>query len=110
LKTKSLTGLLEVLAKSLSVKTLTISPIITRLVVVEDVVKRGKDLSVMPPNERLQRMLQHLEDDPIYAKEYSHFVTGMSYAPEDNRPSFSQALSTARHIVSGIESAFANSA
>ena len=78
--------------------------------ILEEDVRRGKDLSVMPPNERLQRMLQHLEDDPIYANEYSRFVTGMSYAPEDNRPSFSQALSTARHIVSGIESAFANSA
>lgn len=59
------------------------------------------------PIERLLLMLQYLENDPVYADEYEHFVTGMSYAAEDERSSFSQALDTARHIVSRIESAFA---
>ncbi len=66
-----------------------------------------QNLSVMPPIERLLLMLQYLENDPVYADEYEHFLTGMSYATEDERSSFSQALDIARHIVSRIESAFA---
>lgn len=68
---------------------------------------RDKDLnlSAILPIERLQRMLQCLEDDPVYGDEYERFVTGMSYAAEDERSSFSQALDTARRIVSQIESA-----
>ncbi len=66
---------------------------------------RDKDLnlSTIPPIERLLLMLQYLENDPLYAEEYEYFVTGMSYAAEDERSSFSQALDTARHIVSRIE-------
>lgn len=66
---------------------------------------RDKDLnlSTIPPIERLLLMLQYLADDPLYAEEYEYFVTGMSYAAEDERSSFNQALDTARHIVSHIE-------
>ena len=69
--------------------------------------RRDKDLnlSVVPPVERLYRMLQCLEGDSVYANEYERFVIGMSYAAEDKRPSFSQALSSAYHIVNRIESA-----
>jgi predicted nucleotidyltransferase component of viral defense system len=62
------------------------------------------DLSAMPPIERLQKMLQSLEDDPAYADEYERFVTGMSYATENERYSFSRALKTAHRIVSRIDS------
>jgi predicted nucleotidyltransferase component of viral defense system len=62
------------------------------------------DLSAMSPIERLKKMLQSLEDDPAYADEYERFVTGMSYAIENERYSFSQALKTAHRIVSRIES------
>jgi predicted nucleotidyltransferase component of viral defense system len=67
---------------------------------------RDLNLSAIPPIERLLLMLQYLEDDPVYADEYDRFVTGMSYAAEDERSSFSQALDSARHIISRIESAF----
>jgi len=67
---------------------------------------RDKDLnlSVIPPIERLRKMLQCLEGNSAYADEYDHFVIGMSYAAEDERPSFSQALNIVRQIVSHIES------
>lgn len=65
---------------------------------------KGINLSEIPPKQRLQQMLQYLESDPIYANEYDLFVNGMSYASEDERPSFNQALDTARSIISSIES------
>ncbi|WP_254444668.1 nucleotidyl transferase AbiEii/AbiGii toxin family protein [Anabaena sp. UHCC 0187] len=65
---------------------------------------KGINLSEIPPKQRLQQMLQYLESDPIYANEYDLFVNGMSYASEDERPSFNQALDTARGIISSIES------
>lgn len=70
---------------------------------------RDKDLnlSAIPPIERLLLMLQYLQEDAVYADEYEYFVTGMSYATEDERPTFSQALDTTRHIVSRLESALA---
>jgi predicted nucleotidyltransferase component of viral defense system len=72
----------------------------------EDVQRaKGLNLSEIPPIQRLQRMLQYLETDPIYANEYDRFVNGMSYAIENERPSFNQALNTARSIISWIESA-----
>lgn len=69
-------------------------------------VQRAKDdnLSVIPPINYLRNMVQCLLSDPIYADEYKHFVTGMSYAPDDERPLFSQALDAARYIISQIES------
>ncbi|MEA5619269.1 nucleotidyl transferase AbiEii/AbiGii toxin family protein [Cronbergia sp. UHCC 0137] len=63
---------------------------------------KGINLSEIPPKQRLQKMLQYLESDPIYANEYDLFVNGMSYALEDDRPSFSQALDTVRSIISRI--------
>ncbi|MBD2566706.1 nucleotidyl transferase AbiEii/AbiGii toxin family protein [Anabaena lutea FACHB-196] len=65
---------------------------------------KGIDLSEVPPKQRLQTMLQYLESDPIYANEYDRFVNGMSYASEDDRPSFRQALDTAHGIINCIES------
>lgn len=61
---------------------------------------RGINLSAIPPVERLQRMLQYLEADSIYAHKYDRFVNGMSYALENERP---QALDTVRSIISCIE-------
>lgn len=74
----------------------------------EEDAERDKDLnlSAIPPIERLLLMLQYLEEDAVYAEEYERFVTGMSYAAEDERSSFSQAMDTAHHIVSRIESTF----
>lgn len=69
-------------------------------------VQRAKDdnLSSIPPIEHLQNMLQRLSSDSIYADEYKHFVTGMSYAADDERPSFNQALNAAHCIISQVES------
>lgn len=69
---------------------------------------RELNLSTVTPMQLLQRMLLCLEDDPIYANEYERFVVGMSYATETERPSFSQALDTARRIISRIEFSLAN--
>ena len=62
---------------------------------------RDKDLnlSAIPSIERLLLMLQYLEEDAVYAEEYERFVTGMSYALENERPTFSQAWNSVRHIV-----------
>jgi predicted nucleotidyltransferase component of viral defense system len=66
--------------------------------------KRGRDLSVISPRERLQQMLQCLEDDSGYKDEYDRFVSGMSYAVENLRPSFNQALTAVRRLVNQISS------
>jgi hypothetical protein len=62
---------------------------------------RDKDLnlSAIPSIEHLPLMLQYLEEDAVYADEYERFVTGMSYALEDERPTFNQAWNSVRHIV-----------
>ncbi|MFM2063863.1 MAG: hypothetical protein RLZZ507_3534 [Cyanobacteriota bacterium] len=57
------------------------------------------DLSEVPQKQRLQTMLQYLEFETIYTNEYDRFVNGMSYASEDERPSFGQALDTARSLI-----------
>jgi len=64
---------------------------------------KGLNLSAIPPIERLLLMLQCLESDTVYANEYERFVIGMSYAAENERSSFSQALDTVRQIISRIE-------
>ncbi|NET61123.1 MAG: nucleotidyl transferase AbiEii/AbiGii toxin family protein [Symploca sp. SIO2E6] len=75
------------------------------ITLLEEDVGRDKDLNLLaiPPIERLFLMLQYLEDDPVYADEYERFVTSMSYATEDERPSFRQALDSAHRIVSRID-------
>jgi predicted nucleotidyltransferase component of viral defense system len=62
---------------------------------------RGKIKSLANSEvELLHKMLLTLEDDSLYANEYQQFVTGMSYAVEDECPTFSEAIDAVKSIIS----------
>jgi predicted nucleotidyltransferase component of viral defense system len=66
---------------------------------------RGKIKSLANSEvELLQKMLLTLEDDSLYANEYQQFVTGMSYAVEDECPTFSEAIDAVKSIIGIIVS------
>jgi predicted nucleotidyltransferase component of viral defense system len=52
--------------------------------------------------ELLQKMLLTLENDFLYRNEYQQFVTGMSYAVEDECPTFSKAKDIVKSIIDRI--------
>ncbi len=54
--------------------------------------------------ELLQKMLLTLEDDSLYDNEYQQFVTGMSYAVEDECATFYEAIDVVKSIISRIQS------
>ncbi|MEH1776255.1 nucleotidyl transferase AbiEii/AbiGii toxin family protein [Nostoc sp.] len=65
---------------------------------------RGKIQSLANSEvELLQKMLQTLENDFLYRNEYQLFVTGMSYAREDECPTFSEAINAVKSIISIIK-------
>ncbi|MEA5517269.1 nucleotidyl transferase AbiEii/AbiGii toxin family protein [Nodularia sp. UHCC 0506] len=65
---------------------------------------RGKIQSLaIPTVEFLPKMLYELESDPIYNDEYQQFVTGMSYATEDECPTFEQCIKTIKSIITNFE-------
>jgi hypothetical protein len=53
----------------------------------------------LPAIERLRRMLDGLENDPLYEAEYERFVLGMSYAADAERPSFQESLQVVDRLV-----------
>jgi predicted nucleotidyltransferase component of viral defense system len=53
----------------------------------------------LPAIERLRRMLNGLENDPLYEAEYERFVLGMSYAADSERPNFQESLEVAARLV-----------
>jgi predicted nucleotidyltransferase component of viral defense system len=55
--------------------------------------------AALPPIQRLRRMLDMLESDPLYKVEYEQFVLGMSYAADAERLSFQAALQIATRLV-----------
>jgi hypothetical protein len=57
----------------------------------------GVEISSEP--EQLHRMLNTLENDPLYAMEYERFVLGMSYATDSKRPSFQESLRILTRLV-----------
>lgn len=57
------------------------------------------DISV---SERLQRMLQILQTDEVYATEYQNFVVGMSYASDEDRISFVAALDSLQELIAEV--------
>lgn len=69
--------------------------------VLEEDESRSKNSALLgvQPLERLLMMLRCLEENSIYAEQYERFVTGMSYATEDERLSFNQALLSVRRII-----------
>ncbi|MDF5722609.1 MAG: nucleotidyl transferase AbiEii/AbiGii toxin family protein [Rhizonema sp. PD37] len=65
---------------------------------------RGKIKSLANSEVKLlQKMLLTLEDDSLYANEYQQFVTGMSYATEDECPTFIEAIDAVKSIISIIK-------
>lgn len=52
--------------------------------------------------EKFTAMLTILKTDKEYPKEYERFVMGMSYAIEEEQPSFNQALSKVEQLVSHV--------
>lgn len=51
----------------------------------------------------LQKMLLTLENDSLYNNEYQQFVTGMSYATEDECPTFSEGIDALKSIINIIK-------
>ena len=52
----------------------------------------------MTPAERVTAALKTLADDPDYPHEYERFVLNMSYAAEDETPTFEAALDAVRRL------------
>lgn len=68
---------------------------------------RGQIQSLsIPKVELLPKMFEQLESDPIYHEEYTRFVKGMSYATEDECPTFEECIETVKSIVARLELAF----
>lgn len=58
--------------------------------------------SGLPMAEKFRQMLEGLESDPQYVKEYDRFVKGVSYAKEDETPDFAQALQAVRKLIEAV--------
>ena len=61
--------------------------------------KNTPAFSGLPVAEKFRQMLDVLERDLQYVKEYDRFVKGVSYAREGETPDFAQALQAARELV-----------
>lgn len=55
---------------------------------------RSKDATAeaLPLIVRMESMFQTLKSDPLYKEEFAQFVVQMSYAPDNARPSFDEAM------------------
>jgi predicted nucleotidyltransferase component of viral defense system len=60
---------------------------------------KNPDLADLTPLERLTLLVEKLNNDPLYAEEYERFVLGMSYAADDERPTFEAAVAAIERIV-----------
>ena len=71
-----------------------------------DTIDRDKDraemLAGLSISEKLSKVLNILDTDPEYPKEYERFVNSMSYAQDETVPTYKQALEKVRLIVSSI--------
>ncbi|MEH1835632.1 MAG: nucleotidyl transferase AbiEii/AbiGii toxin family protein [Nostoc sp.] len=73
-------------------------------VIAEDIERRRKKIKLANSEiELLQEMVLTLENDSLYGNEYQQFVTGMSYAVEDECPTFSEAIDAVKSIISIIK-------
>ncbi len=52
----------------------------------------------------LHEMLQRLEVDPLWAREYDDFVRQVSFAPQGEAIDFARALAACRRCTAGITS------
>lgn len=59
----------------------------------------GEIIANMPINNRLEKALKILKEDALYQKEYEWFVSGMSYANDDEIVSFEAAIEALGKII-----------
>jgi len=70
-----------------------------------DTIDRDKDRAEMLAGLSISEkpsVLNILDTDPEYPKEYERFVNSMSYAQDETVPTYKQALEKVRLIVSSI--------
>jgi len=61
--------------------------------------RRGGELiQELSDSDRIQKALEQLKTDPIYQKEYRDFVLAMSYADDDERLLFDEAINSLENI------------
>ena len=74
-------------------------------VIAEDIERSRKKIKSLANSEVefLQEMVLTLENDSLYGNEYQQFVRGMSYAVEDECPTFSEAIDAVKNIISIIK-------
>lgn len=65
---------------------------------------QNPDIANLTPLERLNFLINCLNNDPLYVDEYERFVLGMSYAADDDRPTFKIAIDAIERIVTLLSS------
>lgn len=63
---------------------------------------RGGGQAPADPHERFSAMLDRLQSDLLWAKEYDTFVGGVSFAPAEERIAFAEALDAVRRLVGRV--------
>jgi len=63
----------------------------------------SREIAALNPRDRLAMALKTLADDTGYPKEYEHFVAAMSYAGDEEAPTFAQALQAAHRLSALID-------
>lgn len=68
---------------------------------IEKDVNRSKTTSseILSPIERLESMLQTLKSDPLYKEEFTRFVIDLSYAADEDRPTFENSLNALEGLI-----------
>lgn len=79
-------------------------PALAAALVAQDALRAKHDpaFAGLPVAEKFRQMLDVLENDPQYDKEYDRFVKGVSYAKAGETPDFAQALRAVRRLVERV--------
>lgn len=64
--------------------------------------KSNPDFAGLTVAAKFKQMFNVLEKDDEYQREYEQFVKGVSYAPEENIPSYEQALDAVRALADAV--------
>lgn len=72
---------------------------------IEKDINRSKTISSenFSPIERLESMLQILKSDSLYKDEFTQFVVDLSYADEEDQPTFENSLNALEILVEGVQ-------
>ena len=72
---------------------------------IEKDINRSKTINSenFSPIERLESMLQILQSDSLYKDEFTQFVVDLSYADEEDRPTFENSLNALEILVEGVK-------